>query len=750
MTTITNSQIPYISIFDAYTVANTVPQTADLIENVTASPDRSKVSVGVLSRLREFDAANNRLSTYLQPIDATETGLESLRAEVVALQALAEEALALRTAPAPQAPADTPASPAARAIEARSSTSIDETTLINGAGEGMRLSISADNGEDFTFTLPAGPTTWGQVAEAINAADFGVRARFDRSGSDGPRLVLESADGRTGFRLNGSSSAQVVDDLGALTSPYDGAYAAAKFTDGIGSGVQAGNAGPQGLTFGAGGSLLTGAEGTIAAGSSLRFVGADGVPRRWTATADTSLRSMMLDINAMRGSVVAELTAERRLRLRDTQGGDVTLGAATGSFAAAGPLAFARDVTAPPQPGLPADAIAARPNAQIDRDTLVSGAQNGMRFSITSDSGANFTYTFGMDADTITWGQVADALNLADIGVKMRFDENQIGSPRLTLYAVDDATGFRLDGASSRQVVDDLFGLASPYDGPFQASMFVDGARMRTVGVDATEHGMTFGRGGAVKAIAATKTLPVGSSVTFTDGDGIRRHWSASGSNTSVITFIEDIKAMNGDVAAEFATDGSLRLRSKSGRDITVLEGTGAFDTAEGPQRFERALPPPATAADPTTAQKITSLGRVLNARLSALSGQFTSLAYLGNVAPNELFTSASALNAAMPWAEWASSEAMITATRDALTGVLGTVDATTARLTDRLTTLHSMETSYRDLGEDLKNFAVEMLDSYLSWEEARDLASEIKTKLAQTTASMGPDQARDLMLLLG
>jgi chromosome segregation ATPase len=127
-----------------------------------------------------------------------------------------------------------------------------------------------------------------------------------------------------------------------------------------------------------------------------------------------------------------------------------------------------------------------------------------------------------------------------------------------------------------------------------------------------------------------------------------------------------------------------------------------------------------------------------------------SNLAYTKGVAANELLTQSSALSTATPWAEWSSSSDSIQSTRNAVSSVADNLDQIIAQLTDRLGTLKTMEGSYRELGTDLKNFAAEMLDHYLTWDEAKSMASQIQSKLSQTTSGMVPDQARDLLLLLG
>jgi hypothetical protein len=280
--------------------------------------------------------------------------------------------------------------------------------------------------------------------------------------------------------------------------------------------------------------------------------------------------------------------------------------------------------------------------------------------------------------------------------------------------------------------------------------MFANGFQLPAVGIDAKEHGMTFGIGAALKALAPSRTISTGTSITFLDGDGIERHWSANGSGTSPITFIEEIKAMHASVLAEFASDGSLRLRSIDGRDIKIVEAAGDFDPAEGALRFGANVAPPDAPPERTSNEQVASIGRILNARIASLSTAMSNLAYTKGVAANELLTQSSALSTATPWAEWSSSSDSIQSTRNAVSSVADNLDQIIAQLTDRLGTLKTMEGSYRELGTDLKNFAAEMLDHYLTWDQAKDMASHIQSKLSQTTSGMAPDQARDLLLLLG
>lgn len=573
-----------------------------------------------------------------------------------------------------------------------------------------------------------------------------MTGRIDRSGPDGPRLVLESTDGKTGFRIDGSSSWAVVDDLVGLVSPYDGPLAAAQFTDGAPLGGRL----PGGLTFGNGGSLLSETVGdTIAAGSSLRFTGSDGLLRRWTATTETTLRQFALDVNAMRGSVVAEIKSDGRLRLRDTAQGQVSIGASTGSFDTnSGALKLKADIAAPYLPGLDPNWVAARPTGYLSRDSVVSGAANGMRLSLTTDRGSNFTFTFGMAANSTTWGEIADKLNEAGIGLKMRFDENHIGSSRMTLYSENGNMGFRIDGTSSRDVVDDLFGIESPYDGAFKPELFARGQEWPRVGMEAPEQGMTFGIGGALRTRGPARSISMGSSLTFVDGDGIQREWLSTGTSTSPITFIDDIQQMRANVRAELTPDRNLRLRSGDGREIKIVSGTGDFDPEIGEMAFITVVPPPPIPPPFTKTEKVDAVGRIIGDRMDNLASSLSSIANTYGLDNTAIIGLVTALNINRPTENWTLDAIQATRTAIARTGTSTKTLLDQAR--DRLGILRQMESDYRELGNDLKTFAIRMLESYLTWDEAKTMASSIQTKLSSKTASLTEDQARDLLLLLG
>ncbi|MCU0817716.1 MAG: hypothetical protein MUF11_00220 [Beijerinckiaceae bacterium] len=226
--------------------------------------------------------------------------------------------------------------------------------------------------------------------------------------------------------------------------------------------------------------------------------------------------------------------------------------------------------------------ISANPTANISENTYVVGYSAGMRLSITSDAGDNFTYTFANSAAgtgssaNVTWGQVAQALNAANIGVQIRFEPNGTGS-RLVLESTDRSTGFKIDGASSAQVVDDLVGINSSYDGTYASSKFANGSAMPTGFAATTPYGMAFGAGGFIQAPSSMPSASANSSISFVGADGVARTWStATAKNQDAV--IAEINAMNAGVRAELGAGGFLRLRKLDGTAMVVLNGSGSYN----------------------------------------------------------------------------------------------------------------------------------------------------------------------------
>ncbi len=238
--------------------------------------------------------------------------------------------------------------------------------------------------------------------------------------------------------------------------------------------------------------------------------------------------------------------------------------------------------------------VQASSTANIADTTAVAGASTGHKLSITSDNGKNFTYTFSGAAGATAWGQVAQALNNANIGVTMRFQVNGTGST-LILEATDGSTGFTIDGSSSQQVITNMSaGMTSGYDSTYAASKFVNGTSTPTGFGGSNPMGLRFGTGGAVTTAStfAQSSVAAGTSLTFLGSDGVARTWSTTTAK-NLDSVIAEINAMNAGVKAEFVQSGTgefrLGLRNMNGNSVTVLNGTGAFDSVSGPARFNAA-----------------------------------------------------------------------------------------------------------------------------------------------------------------
>ncbi|MCA3626073.1 MAG: hypothetical protein IOC49_02425 [Methylobacterium sp.] len=259
--------------------------------------------------------------------------------------------------------------------------------------------------------------------------------------------------------------------------------------------------------------------------------------------------------------------------------------------------------------------------ANISETTAVSNASAGMRLSITSDNGKNFTYTLTGGLNATTWGQVAQALNNANIGVTMRFQVNGTGS-QIFLEATDGSTGFTIDGATSQQVIDDLTGINSGYDGAYAASRFVNSTNVPTGFGGSTPMGLRFGTGGAISNAVTNFTsssVAAGTSLTFLGADGVARTWATTTAK-NLDQVLAEINAMNAGVKAEFvqSTTGNYRyaLRNLEGNSITILNGTGAFDSVTGLGRFNAATGAPVVQGNPI-------LGSTNNARRLELGTQY-------------------------------------------------------------------------------------------------------------------------------
>ncbi len=122
-----------------------------------AADDATKYTMSqtMLSRSRNIDAVNNNISTALKTLESTDIALKQIRSLLQQMNDMASDALNAGSIPT---------------VAATPTANISETTAIVGGSAGHRLSITSDNGKNFTFQLTGTGITWGQVANALRWA----------------------------------------------------------------------------------------------------------------------------------------------------------------------------------------------------------------------------------------------------------------------------------------------------------------------------------------------------------------------------------------------------------------------------------------------------------------------------------------------------------------------------------------------------------------------------------------------------
>jgi hypothetical protein len=218
----------------------------------------------------------------------------------------------------------------------------------------------------------------------------------------------------------------------------------------------------------------------------------------------------------------------------------------------------------------------------------------------------------------------------------------------------------------------------------------------------------------------------------------------------SPITLIEEFKSMRSTVLAELTSDRKIRLRSTDGRDFQIIAATGDFEPTEGRMRFVAAVPPPAEPRARTVNEQVASIGRVINKHIETVSNTLRTTASTHNVESTAIYNLDYSLSAARTWDGWPGNVDSARSTRNTLSDILTSYDSLVSRVEDRLGSVQALQRDYGEFATDLRSFAAEMLDSYLTWDQARTMASSIQNKLSDRTATMTSEQARDLLLLLG
>jgi flagellin len=426
-----------------------------------------------------------------------------------------------------------------------------------------------------------------------------------------------------------------------------------------------------------------------------------------------------------------------------------------------------------------ATTITAGGTANISETSSVVGASTGHRLSITSDNGKNFTYTFAGAAGVTQWGQVAQALNNANIGVTLRFEVNGTGS-RMIFESTDGKTGFTIDGSSSQQVVDDFSaGLTSGYDSTYAASKFVNGTSTPTGFGGSNPVGLRFGTGGAVSTAStfAGSSVAAGSSLTFLGNDGVARTWSTT-TVKNLDAVVAEINALNAGVKAEFVQSGGgqfrIALRNLSGNAVTVLNGTGAFDSVTGAARFNAGSGLPVVQGNPI-------LGSTNNARRLELGTQYEAYKVeITNVINNNVVQAGrnllqgQGMNVILN--EFAANPITVTGVNTSVTGNLGLTTLGTAWTTNGniqtalgqvqtaqsvVNTLQAQFGNYAsfiqerfeinaEFSTNMKTLGDDLVSADIAEESAKLTALQTQQQFAVQAFSAGTQNAQSLLQLLG
>jgi flagellin len=410
----------------------------------------------------------------------------------------------------------------------------------------------------------------------------------------------------------------------------------------------------------------------------------------------------------------------------------------------------------------------------IQETTVIGGIGAGQRLSITADDGKNFTFTVGT-AGTANWGMVANALSAANIGVELKFDT---AASTMTLRSTNGATGFTIDGNSAREIVDDLAGLTSAYEGAFNATMFQTGSSAQGSHNGTKEYGMHFGGGGAVRTASsiANTGAATGSSLSFIGSDGLVRTWANGSTTTSVQGIVDGINGMNAGVRAEIVTGGFLQLRRTDGGVMTLVGGDGAqFNNINGTARFNAtAGASPVVTGNPVLTgtnndrrlelgaqfesykTEITNLinNNVVQAGRNLLRGQGMTI-ILNEFAANPISvqgvntTVTGNLGLTSLGANWTTTTAIQTSLGQAQTAQQ-TIDSIAAGFGTYASFVKDRYEMNREFASDMKSLGDDLVAADVAEESAKLTALQTQQQFAVQAFSAGSQNAQGLLRLLG
>lgn len=292
-----------------------------------------KSSETLLGRSRQLSDINNNISVALSTLETTGGTLKNIVSLVESALTLVRKAQAEGGA----------------GLRSTTSTAdINSSSVVTGISVGSRFSITTDDGKNFTYNFNSLSTTWGDVANALNASSIGIIAEFIPSTTAGQSNIRFTSLDNQDFHFDGSSDQNAMDDLVGMIAPTGQVLNANNL---FANGVAAPGAGETGFTIAYGGHLTGNAGGgvtgatVIPGGSTISFVDGNGNFRSLNYAAPSTVNQLITDVTALGAGIKAELINQSggaggplQFRLRNMRGGNMQIVAATGAFAAAGAL----------------------------------------------------------------------------------------------------------------------------------------------------------------------------------------------------------------------------------------------------------------------------------------------------------------------------------------------------------------------------------------------------------------------------
>ena len=374
-----------------FQIAQKRVSTGKMVFGAADDTTRYKMSETMLGRSRQISDVNNNISLALKTLEATDKTLKSMIGLVESAQNLIRKAQA---------------EGAAGVRGVTSTANLPATALVGGSIANDRFSITSDSGKNFTYTFQNATTTWGEVIDALNSANIGVMGEFvPGTAANSTNIRFYSNNGKD-FQFDPTSDDGIMNTLTGMTTPTGQTFSGTNlFT----TAVAAPGAGETGFTVGYGGRVLgtktavTAATTVGTAASTLVFQDGNGQTRTLTYAVATALSVVMSDINNLNAGVKAELvnqtgaagTGGQVLRLRNSNGGNMEIFAATGDFVTNLGLAASSGFAAPLssnnalrlQYGVQYDAIIANLNLQIANNPVQAGRNllQGQNMNVVMD-----------------------------------------------------------------------------------------------------------------------------------------------------------------------------------------------------------------------------------------------------------------------------------------------------------------------------------------------------------------------------